>query len=56
MYIKSKQPSTRVYVYESQARFLAGCIRRLEDAFRLKFDKPYNPDAGDSDCFWALYG
>ncbi len=54
MYIKPKPPSKRTSVYESQARFLAGCIRRLEEAYHSHFDKPYNPDAGDSDRFWAL--
>ena len=54
MYIKKKLPSKRTSVYESQARFLAGCIRRLEEAYRRHFDKPYNPDVGDSARFWAL--
>jgi hypothetical protein len=54
MHIKPKSPSKRTSVYESQARFLASCICRLEEAYRRHFDRPYNPDAGDSDRFWAL--
>jgi len=54
MHIKQKLPSKRTSVYESQARFFARCIRRLEEAYRRHFDKPYNPDVGDSDRFWAL--
>jgi len=54
MLIKLKSPSKRTSVYASQARFFARCIRRLEEAYRRHFDKPYNPDVGDSARFWAL--
>jgi hypothetical protein len=54
MLIKQRQPLKRTPVYAAQARFLANCIRRLEEAYRRHFDRPYNPDAGDSERFWAL--
>lgn len=54
MYITPKLPSKRTPIREAQALFVAGRIRDLDRAFHLHFDKPYNPDAGDSARFWAL--
>ena len=54
MRITSKLPSKRASIREPQARYFALCIRGLEQAFRRSFDNSYNPDAGDSERFWAL--
>lgn len=54
MYITSKLPSKRTPIYKSQARYLAHRIHGLERVFRRNFDKPYNPNTGDSKRFWAL--
>lgn len=55
MYISNdKKRTKRTAIYESQAKFLAKCIRILERVFRNELNGKYNPDEGDSNVIWMM--